>query len=307
MPERLATIDIGTNTTLLLVAEARDAEIRVLDERAEITRLGRGIGTDGGLGRQGIERTLSVLTEYAAVAAKHGATLHAIGTEGLRRANNAQDFLVPAAAILGREVEVIDGDREAALTFLAASRSFPELAAGAAVVVDIGGGSTEIIVAQGGRIDFRRSLPIGSVRLTERHIAHDPPSSQEFLAVESDIARMLDPVPFPSPPLRLIGTAGTVTTLAAMSLGLVSYDPQLVHGHRLTMAALDEQIARLHDSTQAARERMAGLDPKRADVVLAGACILRHIATAARAPEILVSDRGIRWGLLYEKIAAARA
>jgi len=298
---RLATIDIGTNTILLLVAEVADGAVRVLAERAEITRLGRGIGDGGGLGRPGIERTLAMLAEYATIAAAHGARLHAIGTEALRRAPNAQEFLAPAGAILGSAVEVIDGDREAALTFLAALRSFPQLLTGSAVVIDIGGGSTEIIVARAGRITFRKSLAIGSVRLTERHIKHDPPAPTELAAVEDEIVRQLDSVPFPAPPLTLVGTAGTVTSLCAMSLALSSYDPDRVHGHRLSLAALDREIARLRASTQAEREHMAGLDPRRADVILAGAAILRHIASAAGTSEILVSDRGIRWGLLYEK------
>jgi exopolyphosphatase/guanosine-5'-triphosphate,3'-diphosphate pyrophosphatase len=302
---RLATIDIGTNTTLLLVAEVSDASVTVLAEQAEITRLGRGIGSDGGLGRPGIERTLAVLTEYAAIAAAHGAAIHAIGTEALRRAPNAQEFLAPAAAILGGAVEVIDGDREAALTFLAAVRSFPRLATDTAVVVDIGGGSTEIIVAQAGVIAWRKSLPIGSVRLTERHIKRDPAAATEIGAVTDEIAKNLAEVPFPAPPLVLIGTAGTVTSLAAMSLGLASYDPTLVHGHRLTLAALEHEIARLRASTQPERERMVGLDPRRADVILSGALILRQIAAAAGTAEIRVSDRGIRWGLLYESAGAA--
>jgi len=298
---RLATIDVGTNTTLLLVAEARTSDIRVLAERAEITRLGRGIGADGGLGPVGIERTLAVLTEYAAIAAKHGATLHAIGTEALRRAPNAAAFLAPAARILGTPVEVIDGEREATLTFLAAARSFPELSSRTLVVIDIGGGSTEIIVAQRGHVEYRRSLALGSVRLTERHIRNDPAHPTEIEAITGEVASLLGPVPFPAPPLALVGVAGTVTTLAAMSLGLASYDPDIVHGHRLTLSALDREITRLAVSTQSEREKMAGLDPKRADVILAGACILRQVAAAARATDILVSDRGIRWGLLFEK------
>jgi exopolyphosphatase/guanosine-5'-triphosphate,3'-diphosphate pyrophosphatase len=298
---RLATIDVGTNTTLLLVAESSGSDVRVLAERAEITRLGRGIGQDGGLGRPGIERTLAVLAEYKAIAAEHGAAISAIGTEALRHAPNARELLVPAAQILDAPVEVIDGDREAALTFLAAARSFPDLTAGTVVVVDIGGGSTEIIVARAGRIDFRQSLPVGSVRLTERHIKSDPASPAEIGAITDEITRLFAQVPFPTPPLVLIGTAGTVTTLAAMSLGLERYDPQLVHGHRLALGALDGQIARLQSSTQPQRETMAGLDPKRADIILAGAHILRQLALAARAREILVNDRGIRWGLLYEK------
>lgn len=298
---RIATIDIGTNTTLLLVAESADAA--VLEERAEITRLGRGIGADGGLGRQGIERTLAVLADYAAIARRHGAAIYAIGTEGLRRASNAQDFLVPAAQILGTAVEVIDGDRETALTFLAARRSLPDATSGTAVVVDIGGGSTEIIVARAGSVDFRRSLPLGSVRLTEKHVKNDPATGAEAAGILDECSALLAQVPFPDQPATLIGIAGTVTTLAAMSLNLTSYDPELVHGHRMSLPALDRQIFRLRGARQAEREKMAGLDPRRADVILAGALLLRAIAERAHAPEILVSDRGIRWGLFFERCA----
>jgi exopolyphosphatase / guanosine-5'-triphosphate,3'-diphosphate pyrophosphatase len=296
---RIATIDIGTNTTLLLVAESSDTSVIV--ERAEITRLGRGIGADGGLGRPGIEKTLSVLAEYAELARRHDARIHAIGTEGLRRASNARDFLAPAEKILGTPVEVIDGDREAALSFLSARRSFPDATDGTAVVLDIGGGSTEIIVSRAGAVAFRRSLPLGSVRLTEKHVKSDPATAAEIAAVAEEAARLLAPVPFPTEPATLIGVAGTVTTLAAMSLDLKSYDPTLVHGHRMTLPALDAQIARLRAAKQAEREQMAGLDPKRADVILAGAVLLRCIAERAAAREILVSDRGIRWGLFFEK------
>ena len=219
----------------------------------------------------------------------------------MRRAPNARDFLEPAGRILGAPVEVIDGDREAALSFLAAERSFPDETRGTAVVLDIGGGSTEIIVARAGQVEFRRSLPMGSVRLTERHIHNDPAAPVEVAAVTHEIVQHLANIPFPAGPITLIGTAGTVTTLAAMSLELSSYDPARVHGLRLTLTALEQQIARLRVSTQAEREKMAGLDPKRADVILAGACILAQIALSAHAAEILVSDRGIRWGLLFEK------
>jgi len=299
---RIATIDIGTNTTLLLIAESSDGS--VVAERAEITRLGRGIGADGGLGRQGIERTLAVLADYASIARQHGATVYAIGTEGLRRASNAQEFLVPAAQTLGTAVEVIDGDREAALTFLAARKSFPEATDGTAVVVDIGGGSTEIIVCKRSAVDFRRSLPLGSVRLTERHVKNDPATQAEATAIVEEVSRLLAQVPFPEEPVTLIGIAGTVTTLAAMSLDLMSYDPELVHGHRMTLRELDQQITRLRTANQAEREKMAGLDPRRADVILAGALLLRCIADRPQVAEILVSDRGIRWGLFFEKSMA---
>jgi exopolyphosphatase / guanosine-5'-triphosphate,3'-diphosphate pyrophosphatase len=303
---RIATIDIGTNTTLLLVAEGtRPDNVRVLDERAEITRLGRGIGKDGGLGEEGLARTLAVLRDYAAVARAHDARILAIGTEALRRAPNAAAFLDPAAEILGTPVEVIDGEREAALTFTAAVTSFPTLAQEPIVVIDIGGGSTEVIVSEQGRVLSDVSLPLGSVRLTERFIAHDPPAPAESAALEAELRTRLHDVPARASDGRrftLIGTAGTVTTLAAMALALDSYDPDRVHGHRLTRAELARETERLAIAPQAVREKIAGLDPRRADVIFAGACLLGAFAERLGVDEIVVNDRGIRWGLLYEAL-----
>jgi exopolyphosphatase/guanosine-5'-triphosphate,3'-diphosphate pyrophosphatase len=306
---RLATIDVGTNTTLLLVAEAAGGEVRVLEEAAEITRLGRGIGRNGevGLGEEGIARTLEVLRGYAAAIRKHGARVFAIGTEALRRAPNAQAFLGPAAEILGAPIEVIGGEREAELTFTAAVTSFPQLRPRPFVVIDIGGGSTEVIVSEGGEVRSRVSLSLGSVRLTEQFVKHDPPEAAETAAIEAALglgdlpARASDGQRF-----ELCGTAGTVTTLAAMAQDLGSYDPARVHGYRLLAADLDAQVARLGRSTQAEREGMAGLDPRRADVIYAGACILRAFVRRLDVPAVLVNDRGIRWGLLYEALAKAQ-
>jgi exopolyphosphatase/guanosine-5'-triphosphate,3'-diphosphate pyrophosphatase len=305
---KIATVDIGTNTTLLLVAEGSGPhDVRVLEQRAEITRLGRGIGKDGDLGREGIERTLAVLREYATIARGCGVDdVRAIGTEALRRAPNAAAFLQPAAAALGARVEVIDGVREAALTFRAAIASFPELAAQPIVVIDIGGGSTEVITSQAGVVQDRISLPLGSVRLTERFIRSDPPRSDEIAAIDAAIAGALASGHIPAGPAagaaawELIGTAGTVTTLAAMALGLADYDPDRVHGYRLQRAALETQLQRLQGATQAERESMAGLDPRRADVIFAGARILHAFVARLDVPAVVVNDRGIRWGLLYE-------
>jgi exopolyphosphatase/guanosine-5'-triphosphate,3'-diphosphate pyrophosphatase len=297
-----ATIDVGTNTTLLLVARAEPSgPIEVLENRAEITRLGRGIGAGGALGAEGITRTLDVLRGYAALARQHGARIAAVGTEALRRAPNGEAFLGPAAAILGVPVEVIAGAREAALTFRSAAASFPDAAkAGAMIVVDIGGGSTEIVVSERGDVTWSRSLPLGSVRLTEAHVRHDPPEAGELDAITREIDAALEVVPWPASPATLVGIAGTVTSLAAMALRLATYDPDRVHGHDLDVAALEVEIARLRGAPQAERERFVGLDPKRADVILAGAIVLARIAAAARVPAIRVSDRGIRWGLLHE-------
>ncbi|MES1205256.1 MAG: Ppx/GppA family phosphatase [Pseudomonadota bacterium] len=312
----IATIDVGTNTTLLLVARAQPqlrapgaSEPEVLEEAAEITRLGRGIGGDGRLGREGIDRTLAALSHYADRARHHGAEVAAIGTEALRRAPNAQDFLAPARDILGVPIEVIAGDREAALTFRATAESFPaEVRGGRVAVIDIGGGSTEIVVADRGVVAFRASLPLGSVRLHERHVRDDPPSARDALAIDGEVNAALAgaAAAFAGGPLDLlVGVAGTVTSLAAMVLGLASYDATRVHGFDLSIADLDAQIARLRTATQSERERIVGLDPRRADVIFAGALLLRGIARRAGRDGIRVSDRGIRWGLYHERAAGS--
>jgi len=302
----LATIDIGTNTTLLLVARlSPDGSLELIEERAEITRLGRGIGAGGALGPEGIARTLAALREFATAARRHQAKIAAIGTEALRRAPNSAAFLDPAAEILGSPIEVIDGAREAALTFQAVADAFPAALRGALTVVDIGGGSTEIVIASGGTVSFNVSLALGSVRLTERYIHHDPPRPDEIGGIIAAVDAALAEVPFPGPGTRpaQVGVAGTVTSLAAMAEAMVSYDSARVHGYRLSQEALAEQIARLRVGTQAERERIIGLDPRRADVILAGALILQRIAAAAGVTEIQVSDRGIRWGLMHELAA----
>ncbi|MDZ4695130.1 MAG: Ppx/GppA phosphatase family protein [Deltaproteobacteria bacterium] len=295
----IAAIDIGTNTTLLLIASVDGQAVNVLYEQAEITRLGRGIGNRGDLQAENIERTLNALRGFADIARRHGARIVAVGTEGLRRATNSDHFLVPAERILGTAVEVIPGDREAELVFAATVRSFPDEARGAICVIDIGGGSTEFILATAGNVVFRRSLPLGSVRLHEQFLHDDPPSGAQCEALVTAVQNALGEIRF-TPGATLIGTAGTVTTLCAMALSLSTYDPAVVHGHRLPVEALDLQIRRLAHASTTDRQTIIGLDPKRADVILAGALLLRAIVRAASMDSVLVSDRGVRWGLLFE-------
>jgi exopolyphosphatase/guanosine-5'-triphosphate,3'-diphosphate pyrophosphatase len=324
----IATIDVGTNTTLLLIARRRfvadggaaadahepaeepvlvEVSVEVLADEAEITRLGRGIGDDRRLRPDAIERTLAALRRYAALAKQHHGRIAAVGTEALRRASNAEAFLRPAAEILGVPIEVIDGEREAELTFAAVAASFPaDVAARPTVVVDIGGGSTEIVIARQGHVESRISLPIGSVRLTEQWVRSDPPAPDQLDAVARAIDAALDAMPAlaqsagATEPSLLVGVAGTVTSLAAMALGLATYDPARVHGSSLSAGDLAVQIERLRTATQAEREQMIGLDPRRADVILAGALILSAIVKRLGNVPVRVSDRGIRWGLFFQ-------
>jgi exopolyphosphatase / guanosine-5'-triphosphate,3'-diphosphate pyrophosphatase len=292
----VAAIDVGTNTALLTIADGGEP----VEERAEIVRLGEGLDKSGRLKDEAIARTVAVVADYAEAIARHGCTrVAAVTTEAVRKAANGGDFVARATAALapvGGRMEVIDGEREARLSWRAVASSFPSLA-GPRTVLDIGGGSTELIVGER-EVEGVISLPIGSVRLTERIVAHDPPIAEELARLVSTIDDAL--VHAPAPRGALVGIAGTVTTLAAMAQRLDSYDATRVHGARLTRAEIDGLVAMMGRTPLAELRRTPGLDPKRADVIFAGAVILQRVMARAGVDACVVSDRGIRWGLVYE-------
>jgi exopolyphosphatase/guanosine-5'-triphosphate,3'-diphosphate pyrophosphatase len=299
---RVAAIDCGTNTLLLLVAERVGDEVVAVEERAEIVRLGEGLESSGVLGEAAMARTLAVLEQYAGrIAALGCARVAAVATEAVRQAKNGAAFIAAAAEVLARvggRIDIIDGEREARLSWRAVQASFPSLL-GARTVLDIGGGSTELLVGVD-EVDGVTSLPIGSVRLTERLLHHDPPTAEERAQLSRAVDEALQSAPAPRG--TLVGIAGTVTTLAAMAQSLVVYDGARVHGARLDRATVDAQVEMLGTTPIADRRRTPGLDPKRADVIFAGAVILQRVMVRAGVDALLVSDRGIRWGLAYELI-----
>lgn len=237
----------------------------------------------------------------------HGVSrLAVVGTSALRDAAGGDAFLNEARQILGEHPRVIAGDEEAALTFRGALSGLK--LSGDLLVFDIGGGSTELIAGSASSASApasRVSLDIGSVRLFERHVSSDPPTAGELGAIEADIARELAtaaPLVLARSQWRptLVGVAGTVTTLKAMELGLTPYDGARVHGAVLTLSVVEGLCAKLTSLPLAARQQLPGLDPKRADVIVAGAVIARDLLRRAKAPEMLVSDRGVRFGLIED-------
>lgn len=303
--ERFAGIDIGTNSVLLLVAERRDHdgrhELVAVEQRATITRLGEGVDRTGRLAETARARTLACLTEYAECIEALGVdAIDVVGTSAMRDASGGQEFALEVASILGVSPRVIGGEEEAELTFLGAISGL-ELQARSLLVFDIGGGSTELVGAARGARGFSMqssvSLDIGSVRLYERCQPSDPPTEAEYLDLARVVSRALDSTPtFESTP-TLIGVAGTMTTLAAIELGLSSYDREKVHGFRLTLGALTALRERLWALPLERRKELSGLHPLRADVILAGVVIAEHILRRVGADACLVSDRGVRWGL----------
>lgn len=302
---RIATIDIGTNSVLLLIAEAEPGSgaLKPVVERATITRLGQGVDQNRRLLPEAAERTLACLAEYAATLREHGVTrVEAVGTSAMRDATGGQEFVARAAQILGVAPRVIDGNEEARLTFSGALSGLP--VTGPVMVFDIGGGSTEIVVGEVGP-DFRHvsravSLNIGSVRLFERHVRSDPPSADELHQVDADIAEALRAAPELTPGAALVGVAGTVTQLAALELELPRYDGTRVHGSELARSAVERLTERLARATLAERRVMPGMDPSRADVLVVGSAIACAVLRWSGANKLVVSDRGVRWGLCQE-------
>jgi exopolyphosphatase/guanosine-5'-triphosphate,3'-diphosphate pyrophosphatase len=294
---RRAVIDIGTNTLLLLVVDLGAAGPAAVVDLCRFGRLGQGLDATRRLAPDAIARSLEICREYRRVLDELGvAEPSVIGTQALREATNAADFTAPAAAILGAPIEIIAGEREAELAFAAAAATFPALAGAPYVVIDVGGGSTEFIVSDGARVVSAVSVPIGAVRLAERHLRHDPPTADDSAALVADVARHLAPLRLPRG-VPVVGTAGTATTLATVELGLPAYDAGAVTGLRLSPDSVRARLTTLFAATSAERRAMPGMVVERADVLPAGVAILAVALSQIEATELLVSDRGIRWGV----------
>jgi exopolyphosphatase / guanosine-5'-triphosphate,3'-diphosphate pyrophosphatase len=298
----IGVIDIGSNTLLLLIVD--DAGRRVVD-LCRFGRLGKGLDATGRLADDAIARSLEICREYRRVLDEHGvAQPVVIATQATREAANGPDFARAAEAVLRAPIEVIAGTREAELAYTAVARTFPELAGTPYVVIDVGGASTEFIVGDGARVASAVSVPIGAVRLTERHLRGDPPTPDEARALLADIDAKLAPLALPAS-VPIIATAGTATTMAAIELQLAIYDPDAVTGYQLAPNVVDRQLAHLLAASIAERKQIVGLEPQRADVIAAGVAIFARAIRRIAAPVLITCDRGIRWGVAYERLSTA--
>jgi exopolyphosphatase/guanosine-5'-triphosphate,3'-diphosphate pyrophosphatase len=293
---RVATIDIGTNTVLLLVAEGGGGvPLRAVAERATITRLGQGVDRTRELAPDAVKRTTDCLAEYAAVVRELGVNRVAVvGTSAMRDARGGEVVKMAVHELLGVWARVISGQEEARLTFRGALSGLPA-PDGDTVVFDIGGGSTEVVVGRMAplSIGFAESFDVGSVRLTERH-------GEDAAAIAASAREAFAKLPAIAPGAVPVGVAGTMTTLAAVELALDPYDGARVHGHRMTRQALARVVARLASLDVEARRKVTGMEPKRADVIVAGGHVALALLEQWGAQEVLVSDRGVRWGLAEE-------
>ena len=285
---RVAAVDLGTNSTRLLVADVEDGRLREVVRRLAITRLGEGVDERRRLLPLPIARVRNVLVDYRRELEALGATRTlAVATSAVRDAENGEAFLGEVEWSYGFATRLLDGLEEAAITFNG-------VASGSAVepdtlVVDIGGGSTELVLGGPDGVDWATSLQVGSVRLSERFLHGDPPAAAELDACVRHVRAALPALC----PHRAIGVAGTVTTLATLDLGLGEHDPERTHGHVLTRAAIGEQLERLAALPLAERRAVPGLEPERAPVILGGIIVLAATLDASGLQAIAVSERDL--------------
>jgi exopolyphosphatase/guanosine-5'-triphosphate,3'-diphosphate pyrophosphatase len=303
--QRFAFIDIGTNTILCLIAEIKnDGSFDVFDDLAEITRLGQGVHQTGRISPEGEERSLKVLQRYLERCKRLNVEkIIAVGTSALRDARNSAEVRARFEVQLGLDVRVISGDEEAEYAFLAVQQGLP-LNRRELLVVDVGGGSTEFVRGNAAGVVEAISIGVGSVRLTEQFLRSDPVQTEEcekmVIAIEKELTRLPNQWLKDDSILTLVGIAGTFTTLSAVEKKLVCYTHGEVHGSRLTLSEVRRQVALFQGKTIMERKAIPGLEPNRADVILAGACLIERIMTLFHSERVIVSDHGVRYGLLHE-------
>jgi exopolyphosphatase/guanosine-5'-triphosphate,3'-diphosphate pyrophosphatase len=301
---RVAAIDVGTNSTRLLVAEEQAGGFRSLDRRMTITRLGQGVGSRKILAPEALERTLRTIAEYAAMCGEYGVSrLRVTGTSAVRDAHNREEFFEGVRKLTGTEPELLTGEAEARATFLGTLSDLDE--SGPVLVVDIGGGSTELISGVGVPESIV-SLDVGCVRMLEKHLHSDPPTNDELDALRDDVTQLLvgarEMLNVPAG-ARMIGVAGTVTQLATLKAGVPVYDPDVNHHSVLSHGDVRRLARRLASLPYEQRRNVKGLEAGRVDVIVAGAAILQCVLEVFDVPEVLVSEKDILDGLVLELLA----
>jgi len=299
---RLAAIDLGSNTLKYTLADVEPAgALEVVEERAQITRIGEGLDKNGYLLDAAMERTFAALAEIVAAAEAGGAErIACVATAGMRGASNAHLFLSRAKDELGLDVEIIHGLREAELAFKAPAASFA--GDGSIVVFDVGGRSTELIVGGAGGIDARVSLEMGGVRLTERFLPSDPPTEPELEALWAHVRAVLATAPDAPLDARMVGVSGTIVSLAGVDLDLddLGETVERAEGRALTRRAIEAIYEDLRKKTTQERLRGTVIPEGRADVIVAGIAITLAAMERYGVDEMIVTNRGVRFGLLFE-------
>ena len=300
-----ATIDTGSNQVLIFIAKVDRGEVKeVLLDRGEITKLGEGVNTTGILNDNAQSRTLKVMEEFKSLLDKYNVEkYYAVGTSALREAKNSSDFVAGVKEKTGIEIDVIPGEEEARLSFMAVVGGL-NLKDKETVIIDIGGGSTEFIFGQGVKIFDRFSTKLGALKLTERFLKSDPVTEGEYNEMMSYLKVELKDVNPPSKNPFLVGMGGTMTNLSAIKHKLKKYNPKVVQGSYITLDELNGIIDDIKSRTVEKRKEITGLQLKRAEVILAGTGILKSVMQRVGADRITISDMGLRHGLMFDKFCS---
>lgn len=300
--KRVASIDIGTNTILLLIAKVEEGKVNPLFEIETVARLGEGVQKNGILLKEAMDRSLQTLAQYLKWCQElEVQKVFTAGTSALREAKNSEDFLNLVKEKLDLPIEVISGEEEAQLSFLAVAKDLGELKE-PILVVDVGGGSTEFILGKGDQISQWISLPLGSVRFTEEFLRSDPVQEEEWEKMERKIQGYLVNIPHSQEPISMVAVGGTATTLASVEQGLEDFIAEKIHHFVLGKEALKNQLLLYRSKTIDERRKISGLPIARADVILAGGAILYLAMEELKCPSVLISCHGVRYGLLYKKL-----
>lgn len=297
---KCAAIDIGTNTILLLIAEKTGEVFTDILDVSTIVRLGEDLIRSGSLKNEAISRTIDGLRNYLDIAASNSVErIICVGTEALRKARNGDEFVALVKGMFGLDVEVISAREEAYYTYLSVSND-PAVRHDDMTIVDIGGGSTEIIDGAESEFSGYVSLPVGSVVLTDLFISHDPPEDRELRNVASFIRKNLDEADY-RPSGVLIGTGGTVTNIAALILGIRQYDRSMIHGYTIHIRDLKRLVSSMASVDSPSRRAYPGMEAGREDIMVQGSMILEEIMAHGGFDSCFVSAAGVRYGLLYER------
>jgi exopolyphosphatase / guanosine-5'-triphosphate,3'-diphosphate pyrophosphatase len=295
---RVAVVDIGSNSTRLLVADVEGGRVSEVERQSRVTRLGRGVDLTGQLSAEAIEAACAVIADYVTICRETDVeNVESIATSAVRDAANGSAFIAELRERFALSARVLDGEDEARLTYLGATAEHPPTSP--TLVVDIGGGSTELIVGTGAEIAFHTSLQAGVVRHSERHIASDPPTTEELEGVAADIRSLIESATASQPGASAqtgIGVAGTPTSLASIELGLEPYDPKQVHGHTLALTSIQRLLSQLASAPLDKRAQIPGMHPDRAPTIVAGVVILVETMRAFGLERITASEHDILYG-----------
>ncbi|MCC8060567.1 MAG: Ppx/GppA family phosphatase [Clostridiales bacterium] len=299
--KRIGIIDIGSNSIKFFVGEKReDGTIATIIDENDIARLGEGLKDTGRISDEALERNAQSVAAFAAKAKENGAEqIISIGTMALRTASNSADFVKRVKELCDVDVQIIPGEEEARLSYLAILSGMP-VPDGDLIIFDTGGGSTEFIFGKGTELVKRFSVNLGAIRITEKFFADDPVAEGSVEAAIRQIDEEFAAAGVEGKPVKLVGMGGTVTSMGAVKHKMVVYDPDVIQGSSLTRADIAEQIKEYSARTIEQRRELPGLQPKRAEVILAGACILQDIIDRLGVDELTISDRGVRHGLAFD-------